>query len=283
MARHNNDTVAAMLREAANLLEQQGDSPYRINAYLQGARTIETMAEDVADILRRDGVEGLIALPTIGRGIALAIDEIVRTGRWSQLNRLKGTLDAESVLQTVPGIGPGLARKLHDELHIDTLEELELAAHDGRLEGVSGVGPRRAAGIKASLGAMLGRARRQDFRTGAGDGPDVATLLDVDRDYRAKAAAGKLATIAPKRFNPKGDAWLPVMHARRGNWHFTALFSNTARAHELGKTDDWVVLYFYDNHHIEGQCTVVTETRGPLAGKRVVRGRESECRVLYLE
>lgn len=278
MGGQSNKDVAAMLRQAANLLEQQGDNPYRISAYLQGARTVETMTQDVAEILQRDGIEGLVALPTIGRGIALAIDEIVRTGHWTQLDRLRGTLDAESVLQAVPGIGPGLARKLHDALHVDTLEELELAAHDGRLEQVPGLGPRRAAGIKAGLGALLGRARRRDFRTATGDGPDVATVLDVDRDYRAKAAAGKLATIAPKRFNPKGEAWLPVMHARRGNWQFTALFSNTARAHELEKTRDWVVLYFYDDHHVEGQCTVVTETRGPLAGKRVVRGRERECR-----
>jgi hypothetical protein len=56
----------------------------------------------------------------------------------------------------------------------------------------------------------------------------------------------------------------------------TALFSNTARAHALGRTHDWVVL-FYERNGDEGQCTVVTETRGPLAGRRVVRGRESEC------
>jgi len=66
----------------------------------------------------------------------------------------------------------------------------------------------------------------------------------------------------------------------RGQWHFTALFSNTARGHELGKTRDWVVIYLYDDRHTE-QHTVVTETRGALVGKRVVRGREAECRAHY--
>jgi len=51
---------------------------------------------------------------------------------------------------------------------------------------------------------------------------------------------------------------------------------NTARAHELGKTHDWVVIYGYRDGE-ETQHTVVTEQRGPLAGRRVVRGRESEC------
>ena len=71
---------------------------------------------------------------------------------------------------------------------------------------------------------------------------------------------------------PANRAWLPIMHATRGEWHFTALFSNTRRAHELKRTKDWVVIYYYDEHHHEGQCTVVTETRGDLAGSRVVRG-----------
>ncbi|MDQ2696666.1 MAG: hypothetical protein M3Z21_15085, partial [Pseudomonadota bacterium] len=91
-----------------------------------------------------------------------------------------------------------------------------------------------------------------------------------------------LPTIAPRRFNPDGKAWLPVLHTQRGPWSFTALYSNTPRAHELGRTHDWVVVYYYDGHRQESQHTVVTETRGPLAGRRVVRGRETECRRLYL-
>jgi putative hydrolase len=106
-------------------------------------------------------------------------------------------------------------------------------------------------------------------------------LLDVDREYREKAADGKLPTIAPRRFNPEGQSWLPVLHAQHAGWHFTALFSNTAQAHRLGTLRDWVVIYFYDDEHAEGQHTVVTETRGPLAGRRVVRGREAECKAHY--
>jgi putative hydrolase len=94
---------------------------------------------------------------------------------------------------------------------------------------------------------------------------------------RDKAAADRLPKIAPKRFNPRGEAWLPVLHANRGGWHFTALYSNTPRAHELHKTHDWVVIYFYDDQHAERQHTVVTETRGSLEGLRVVRGREADC------
>jgi hypothetical protein len=187
------------------------------------------------------------------------------------------------LLTVVPGLGHRLAERIHEALHVDTLEALELAAHDGRLESVPGVGPRRAAAIRASLQTMLSRSRphRTDAATGAAEEPPVAMLLEVDREYRQRTAEGGLPTIAPRRFNPSGAAWLPVLHTTRGPWHFTALFSNTAQAHQLGRTRDWVVLYFYDDEHAEGQHTVVTETHGALTGQRVVRGREAECRSHY--
>jgi hypothetical protein len=54
------------------------------------------------------------------------------------------------------------------------------------------------------------------------------------------------------------------------------LFSNTARAHQLEKTRDWVVLYC-EARQGDYQCTIITAQHGPLAAKRVVRGREAEC------
>ena len=111
--------------------------------------------------------------------------------------------------------------------------------------------------------------------------PDVELLLDVDREYRDKAAAGALRRIAPRRQNPSGEAWLPVLHTQREGWRFTALFSNTPRAHDLHRQHDWVVLFCHDPDGLADQATVVTEWRGTLAGKRVVRGREPECARLY--
>lgn len=113
------------------------------------------------------------------------------------------------------------------------------------------------------------------------DGPSVEVLLGIDQEYRDKAKAGVLRRIAPRRMNPEGHAWLPVLHTRYGPWRFTALFSNTERAHEMHRTYDWVVIYFSDDGGEEGQATVVTERRGALTGMRVVRGREPECGRYY--
>lgn len=277
-----NQQVAMKLREAADLLEQQAANPFRVNAYRHAAETLVNLDQDLRDLVEHAGADALVALPNIGRGIASAINDILTTGRWVQLKRLRGAINPEQLFQSVPGIGPKLAKRIHDGLNVDTLEALEAAAHDGRLGAVSGIGPRRAIAIAAMLESLLGRVRGRSWREPA-DRPTVALLIEVDAEYREQAAAGRLPTIAPRRFNPQGEAWLPILHTERDRWHFTVLFSNTARAHELGRTHDWVVVYFYDDHHQEGQCTIVTETRGALIGKRVVRGREAECLGFYAE
>ncbi len=274
-----NALLAAKLREMADLLDAQSDDGFRVRAYRRAAGTLESLDRPVRDLLADAGLDGLVALPGIGRGIASAISEMLDTGRWIALDRLTGTVETEQLFQTVPGIGSELARRIHDELHLDTLEALERAAHDGRLEKVPGVGVRRAASIRAVLSERLGHRRVRPSHQAPL--PDVALLLDVDREYRSRADAGTLRTIAPKRFNPEGTAWLPIMHGTRGDWFFTALFSNTQRAHELGRTRDWVVIYFHQLDEPEAQCTVVTGHRGPLAGRRLVRGRGGDCIAYY--
>jgi hypothetical protein len=276
----DNAAVADLLREMAALLEAQGDAnTFRIAAYRRAADTVAALPESVHATFERAGLAGLDELPMVGPGIAAAIAEIVQTGHWSRLERLRGQAGAEALFRTIPGVGPQLALRLHDELGVDSLEALEVAAHDGRLERLPHLGPRRAAAIRAALTQMLDRfraLRRRSTTTSTDPAPPVALLLDVDREYRAAAEAGKLPTIAPRRFNPEAKAWLPVLHTRRGEWAFTALFSNTARAHELDRVHDWVVIYAEDRSHHERQYTVVTATRGTHTGQRVVRGREAE-------
>ena len=281
-----NEDVADALERVADLLEAQAESPYRVRAWRGGARTVRGQAEPVAELLAREGTEGLDRLPGIGKSLAAAIAELVHTGRLRMLDRLEGEISPEDLFTTVPGVGEELARRVHEQLHLETLEELELAAHDGRLAQVPGFGERRVRAVREALASMLSRSTRRRARrvqTGAtarAPLPSVATLLDVDAEYRRRAAAGELRSIAPRRFNPERRAWLPVLHSEREGLSFTALFSNTARAHELGTTRDWVILYF-ERDGDEDQCTVVTERHGPLAGRRVVRGREAECAAHY--
>lgn len=274
-----NREIAERLKEVADLLHTQGGNPFRVQAYRHAAHTLEQLETPVDEILRVKGLEGLQQLPAIGETLSRSIRELILTGKLPMLQRLRGDAEPVALLTSIPGIGKKLAEQLHHDLGIDTLEELEVAAHEGRLTQLSGIGEKRLSGIIASLAERLGSVRRRSEPPEKSI-PSIAEILDVDREYREKVAADTLHKFAPRRFNPTGEAWLPVLHTQRGEHHYTALFSNTARAHKKGKTHDWVVLY-YDNGQKDSQCTVITAEWGILEGRRIVSGRESECLRYY--
>jgi putative hydrolase len=273
-----NPEVARCLEETGTLLEQQQASPFRVRAYRNAAAAVRTLPVSVVTLYQDGGLEELERIPGVGPGIARAIRELVLTGRLPMLQRLRGESDPVLLFSTVPGVGPRLAERLHQELGLATLEDLEVAAHDGRLDALPGFGTKRVAAVIDALHHRLGRVDgRSPMRSAP---PSVGELLSVDKEYRESAEAGRLPRIAPRRFNPEGRQWLPILHTVRGPRHYTALFSNTAQAHRLGRTHDWVVIYG-DGEREEHQATVVTARIGPLSGHRVVRGREPECLKLY--
>ncbi len=268
-----NEMVAARLDEVAGILEAQRANVFRVAAYRSAARTLRHLQQPIEEIVNAKGVDGLLELPGIGPTLARFIHQLVVTGHLPMLDRLRGESDPVALLQTVPGIGRVTAEKLYEQAGIESLEELEIAAYDGRL-GKLGLGGKRIAGIRDSLATRLGRVRSDKRREIVE--PPVKEILDVDEEYRRRVAAGDLPKIAPRRFNPNHKRWLPILHTTRGQRCYSAVFSNTPRAHQLNMTSDWVVIY-YDGSGGERQCTVITSRHGALQGRRIVRGREREC------
>jgi DNA polymerase (family 10) len=287
----DNTTIARKLNEYATYLEGEESNVYRVRAYRRGAETVLAQPRPLAEVLAAKGRAGLEELPGIGSSLAYTIEGLIRTGEFRTLRPDAGHVDPERLLTSLPGVGRQLARVLHERLGITTLEDLERAAHEGRL-AQAGVGPKRLRGL---IDALAGRLRRTRLPEPIQGEPSVDDLLEVDAEYRrhaeqqavpagesAGASPGDSAVrwLTPRRFNPEHEPWLPLYVTNRHGWRFRALFSNTALAHRLGQTHDWVVIYFDDGFH-SGQRTVVTETRGDLRGCRVVRGREQECRPLH--
>jgi putative hydrolase len=87
-----------------------------------------------------------------------------------------------------------------------------------------------------------------------------------------------LPLIAPQHFNASGERWLPVLHTTRGTRRYTALFSNTERAHRCGRTHDWVVVYVRTKDDVQRQYTVITAIRGVLCAPSRGRRHERQCR-----
>jgi putative hydrolase len=275
-----NDRIAECLEELADLLEDQGANMFRVRAYRNAAQSLRDSPRPVHEVLAAEGADGLIELPGIGHSLARSVERLCLTRRLPLLERLRGEAGPEHLFMTLPGIGLELAGRVHEHLGIESLADLEVAAYDGRLAKVPGMGRKRIQGVRETL---RGRFRRplaeQPARPPVGD-PPVQEILGIDREYREKAARGEMRLIAPRRCNPTGQAWLPVLHTHRQERHYTALYSNTARAHELGMTHDWVIVY-RDDRDGHGQWTVITAQFGPMRAKRIIRGRESECAAYY--
>lgn len=279
-----NQTVADLLWEIANLLADQNAGEFRIRAYRNASQAVRELARPVREVLDAEGLPGLIELPTIGKSIANLIEQFLRMGKIPLLDRLRGDEHAERVFATLPTLGPELSRRIHETLEIETLPELFASACDGRLQKVPGIGRKRVRAIRECLAERLRHRPATDGSIRNVQEPDklvpVRELLDVDQEYRRLAESGKLPRIAPRKFNPGAVAWLPILHTHRDEHHYTAMYSNTARAHELNTTKDWVIIY-RDDPKSSGRWTVITSQFGTLRGQRIVRGREEECLELY--
>jgi len=277
----SNEEVARALAEVGELLAARGANPFRVRAYRNAAESVRRLGRPLAAILEAEDLAGLERVPGIGRSLARSIERMVRTGRLPVLERLRSQSTPERLFATIPDVGPQLARRIHEQLGVSTLAELERAAWDGRLGAVPGMGPKRLAAVRESLaGRLRGRSGPRPVRVQPEEAPPVAELLDVDREYRLLAEANRLPRIAPRRFNPTEEAWLPVLRTRRGERRYSAAYCNTARAHELGTLRDWVVI-LVRRGGTRGRFTVITSGYGRLAGRRIVLGREAECAEHY--
>ncbi|MBO6940053.1 MAG: DNA-binding protein [Deltaproteobacteria bacterium] len=270
--RFDNASLGAHLGAIADALEAGRESVHRVRAFRAAAVSVANAAKPVAELGRQE----LEEIPGVGPRIAGVILDHV-AGRSGMLERLHRHVRPSDHLTLLDGVGETLADRIRETLGAETLEALETQID--RLEEVEGVGRSKAERIRESLEARLAR-RRQPVR--AHRNPPVRLLLEVDEHYRQAVAEGSLPRFAPRRNNPSGERWLPILRTELEGWSFRAMFSNSDLAHDLGRTDDWVVV-LAEREGEESRATIVTEKRGRLSGQRVVRGREGESRRHHLD
>ena len=153
-----NIDIARIFEEIADLLEIQGENPYRIRAYRGAARTIETLTVPAAS-LAADG--RLAELPGIGEDLAGKISTILETGTLPLLQELtEKTPESLVHMLRIPGLGPKRAKQIYDTLHIATLADLEAAASSGRLRELPGIKALTEQKILTGLASLRGHAAR---------------------------------------------------------------------------------------------------------------------------
>ena len=185
---HNED-IAAILDEIADLLEIEGDNPFRIRAYRNGARTLRELGRDVRTLLGQ-GMD-LTRLTGIGKNLAAKIREIQDTGHCRTLDKLRKQLPADlSALLKLPGLGPKRVHALYHELDIHTREQLERAARDGLIQQLPGFGAKTEARILEALQAHADTARRFKLAVAARYAESLVGYLRTARGAQQVEVAG---------------------------------------------------------------------------------------------
>lgn len=133
--------MARIFDEIADIFEVKGENPFKIRAYRRAARTIETLTQDLKVIADRGGISKLKKIPGVGDAIAKKILEIAETGDCKKHIELKQEVPSGVLeLLSIPRVGPKTIAKLHDELGISSIADLEEAAKLHNLEKLPGLG-----------------------------------------------------------------------------------------------------------------------------------------------
>jgi DNA polymerase (family X) len=144
-----NAEIAAALDELADLYELDGAVVYRVVAYRQAARAVRDSPRSVAQLAAKDKAT---EIPHIGKTLEQKIRTLVETGDIPQAAKLREKFPGDLVRFTeIPGLGPKTARKIYDDLGIETIDELRAAAETGALRAVKGLGPKAEENIVRSL------------------------------------------------------------------------------------------------------------------------------------
>jgi DNA polymerase (family 10) len=153
-----NATIAALFDELADLYELDGAVVHRVLAYRNAAKSVREAPRSVAALAR----EGKVTqLPGIGKTLEDKITALIETGTIPAAEKLRAKFPVGLVDMTrLPGLGPKRARKLFDELGIDSLEALEAAAQSHRLRSVRGFGPKFEEAVLAAFAAGVAEAPR---------------------------------------------------------------------------------------------------------------------------
>src|SRR3989344_739435 len=188
MSIHNAD-IAAIFDEIADLLEIQGENPFRIRAYRNAARQMESMGVPAADMVAKD--EDLTELPGIGDDLAAKIREMVETGKCKALEKLRAKFPPTiTTLLKLPGLGPRRVKTLYDKLKIKTLEQLKAAAREHKIRELEGFGDKTEATILEALEQHAEQATRFKLAVAAQYAEPLVAYLKQSRNVKQVEIAG---------------------------------------------------------------------------------------------
>jgi DNA polymerase (family 10) len=147
----------AYLMQVDHDTEKDPNAKFKIRAYLRAAETIENLSVDLEEIYQKNGIKGLVSIPSIGKAIALKIEEYIKNGKiqfFEELTtRIPINIDEFYDLEGI-GIGPKTVKTLYENLNVRTLEDLEHYAKYGELRKVKGFSIKKEESILKKIKAL---------------------------------------------------------------------------------------------------------------------------------
>ena len=185
--------IAAVLEEVAALLELKGENPFKIRAYTNAARSLETFGGNISNL---QDEEALSKIPGIGKSIAEKIKELAATGSLKYLEELRTEFPAAILeLFSISGLGAKKIKALYEQLQVSSIEQLRLACETGRVAELPGFGETTQTRICKAIeerakhsgyfqfGQIAGEA--ETMRSDLAGHPD-ALQVDVAGSYRRR-------------------------------------------------------------------------------------------------
>jgi DNA polymerase (family 10) len=156
-----NVEIAHVLNQYADLLEIQGADLFRIQAYRNAARTIESLSQSVTQLLETGKDLKKLKLPGIGKSMSEHIEEIVKSGTLTALKELRKKLPGKvDELLEIEGLGPKRTKLLYEKLGVSSIKKLEQAIDSGKLEALAGFGKKSIEKIRQAIQNLTKRVKR---------------------------------------------------------------------------------------------------------------------------
>ncbi|MGH7786888.1 MAG: DNA polymerase/3'-5' exonuclease PolX [Candidatus Binatia bacterium] len=234
-----NAEVAERLREMAAFLDMTAVQ-FKPRAYEKASYAVEGLDHPIRELYQASGVKALAALPSIGKGIAERIGEIIETGTCADLEALRRATPVDVMgLTAIEGLGPKMVKALYDDLGIRTVAELQRAAQAGRIRTLPRFGEKTEAKILKGIGFLAQRSGRQP----------LGAVLELARDIEARLAGlrgvqrAAMAGSVRRRRETVGDLdFLVVARTPQTVMEFFVAMPEVVQVHGSGPTKTMVQL-----------------------------------------
>jgi DNA polymerase (family 10) len=186
----DNDAIAKVLDEIADLIELKGENVFRAVTYRAAARSIRDLREPLTRLVEE---KRLKEIPKVGSSVGEAIEQIIATGRSKRHEELQAAVPPGLLtLLRVPGVGPATARTIYEHLKITTIEELEEAAQEHRLQQLPKIQAKTEENILRSIAALKQRTGRALLHEASSAANTMVGYLRAETGAAKLAIAGSL-------------------------------------------------------------------------------------------